>query len=126
MGFPGYGRSFAQLYSYFFVVLGAAVTGFRYVLPAYRLRAAIGFGLMAAVFVLVGVGLLYLRKWAAVAFSIITAGYGLVGIRQAVGGIIHPVPGRADWLGFVFGVIALLPSLLTIKGWQVLIWRRKP
>jgi hypothetical protein len=109
-----------------FFVLGAAVAGISYVLPAYRLRAAIGFGLMAVVFVVVGVGLLYLRKWAAVAFSIMTAGYGFVAIRQAVAGITHPVPGRADWLGFVFGIIALLPSFLTIKGWDILVWRRKP
>jgi hypothetical protein len=105
-------------------LLGAIITGVRFVPPEYRLKALLGWGLLASLFTVVGVGLLYLRKWAAIAFSILTTACALVVTRQAVQGMIHPAPGRADWLGFLFALILSVPAFITFKGWRSLVWRR--
>ncbi len=83
-------------------VVGSIITVFRYVLPAHEFRGIIGLGGIALFLIAVGVGLLKLKKWAALAFSILCLIWGFLGIRQAIEGSIHPVPGSADWLGFVF------------------------
>jgi len=107
-----------------FFVVGALVTGIRYVSPGDRVTAFLGWGIMAASFIAVGVGLLCLRKWAALAFSLLTAACAVLFITQAVRGMTHPISGRADWLGFPFGFLLLIPSVITLKAWHSLSWRR--
>jgi hypothetical protein len=69
---------------------------------------------------LVGVGLLYLRKWAALALSILMTYPAF----WCVWGAVHPVPGNANWLGFFFAALLLTPSILTAKYWRILVWRK--
>jgi len=107
------------VFSLFFVV-GAVVTGIRYVSPSSYLRAVIGWGLMASLLIATGVGLWYLKKWAAVAFSVLTAVCASVVFLQAFRGLTRPIPGRADWLGFPFALILLIPSGITVKVWRSL------
>src|SRR5258708_6863824 len=60
---------------------------------------------IACPLVIAGVGLIKLRKWAAVAVSM-TALYPAY---WCVWAGFHPTPGNADWLGFVFGLLLLTP-----------------
>ena len=104
--------------------IGAIATGIRYVSPGYRLRAFLGWGSMTVLFIVVGIGLLHLRKWAALSFSLMAGAYAFLMVRQAYQGIIHPIPGRADWLGFLFALILSIPIVVTVKGWRALVWCR--
>jgi len=67
-----------------------------------------------------GVGLLYLRKWAAIilcAMALYVASWEIIGA-------LHPIPGYANWLGFIFGTLLAIPSILTCIHWRALTWRR--
>jgi hypothetical protein len=69
----------------------------------------------------VGIGLLYLRKWAALGLSLLA----LYPAFWCFWDAIHPTPGNANWLGFVFALLLIIPSILTAKYWHVLVWRKK-
>jgi len=72
----------------------------------------------------VGIGLLRLRKWAALLLSILLLYPAFWCIMAAV----RPVdirPGDATWLGFLFAAVLITPSILTMKYWRSLIWRKK-
>jgi hypothetical protein len=68
-----------------------------------------------------GVGLLYLRKWAAVGLSILFLYPAFWCISTAV----HPIPGNANWLGFVFAALLICASIVTAVYWRQLTWRKK-
>jgi hypothetical protein len=67
-----------------------------------------------------GVGLLCLRKWAALGLSILLLYPAFWCIWVAV----HPIPGNANWLGFVFALLLICPSILTAVQWHQLTWRK--
>lgn len=67
-----------------------------------------------------GAGLLELRKWAAVMISLIA----LYPVYWELKDAFHPVPGYANWLGFVFAALLLIPSIWTAVYWRTLTWRR--
>jgi hypothetical protein len=67
-----------------------------------------------------GVGLLYLRKWAAMIFSALALCVATLEIRCA----LHPTPGDANWLGLIFGALFAIPSVLTVFNWGTLPWGR--
>jgi hypothetical protein len=75
--------------------------------------------------VIVGVGLLLLRGWAAVILSLAGIYGAFLCIRQAVNGINHPVPGQWDWVGFIFALLSLVPAVLTACSWKTLVWWKK-
>ncbi len=76
---------------------------------------------LVAALVVAGVGLFYLRKWAALLISLIA----LYGSTWEVKDALHPVPGYANWLGFLFAVLLAVPSILTVVYWRTLTWRRQ-
>jgi hypothetical protein len=81
--------------------------------------------LLASVTVLLvaGMGLLYLRKWAALLISCFALYAGVFWeLREA----LHPIPGQADWLGFAFALLLTIPSVVTARFWGVLVWRALP
>ena len=72
----------------------------------------------------VGFGLLRLRKWAALLFSILTLCLAVLGVEAA----IHPVasrPGDANWLGFVYAALFITPTILTVRCWRILSWHKR-
>ena len=85
-------------------------------------REVAGFTANVAGIVIVGVGLLLLRKWAAVILSLAGIYGAFLCGRQAVEGVTHPVPGQWDWLGFIFALLLLVPTVLTACSWKALVW----
>ena len=72
----------------------------------------------------IGLGLLQLRKWAALSFSVLTLCLAVLGVWTA----IHPVasrPGDANWLGFIYAALFIIPTILTVKYWHILIWHKR-
>ena len=66
-----------------------------------------------------GLGLFYLRKWAALLVSVLALWVATWELKDA----LHPIPGRADWLGFVFAILLAIPLILTAVSWRTLLWR---
>jgi hypothetical protein len=57
-----------------------------------------------------GIGLLYLRKWAALIVSFIKLYIAIIwDLKQA----LHPIAGAANWLGFLFALLLTIPLILT-------------
>jgi hypothetical protein len=79
-----------------------------------------GLILMAAVEV-IGFGLAFLRKWAAVYFSIPLF---WLGIRQAFTSI-YLVKFPLNLLAMLLGVSLMLPLVITIRMWKQLTWGRR-
>ena len=71
--------------------------------------------------VLVGVGLLYLRKWAALYFSIPLFWVGLSWALSAVQEIAFPW----NLFGMAHGISLMFPLFVTIRVWSRLSWGDK-
>src|SRR5580693_10484532 len=71
-------------------------------------------------FSLPGLGLLDLRKWAALMISLMALDIAILWEREDA---LHPIPGCANWLGFVFALLLTAPSILTGVCWRSLTWR---
>ena len=69
----------------------------------------------------IGIGLLYLRKWAAVFFSLSLL---LVAI-SIIFGSIWEVPFPLNLINIFFGSLLLLPAIVTVYSWSLLTWRGK-
>jgi hypothetical protein len=71
-----------------------------------------------------GLGLIYLRKWAALLFSVLTAYAAFWAFKDT----LRPshVPGEWTWLGYIFGLLLIAPAILTAMNWRMLVWRRPP
>lgn len=78
------------------------------------------FVLFAAV-VVIGVGLIYLRKWAAIYFSVSLFGYGLWMALRGIQEVEFPF----NLLVMAYGVSQMLPLFVTIRIWPHLTWRGK-
>jgi hypothetical protein len=76
--------------------------------------------LFAAV-VVVGVGLLFLRKWAALYFSVPLFGFGSWIALSTI--TMDPFP--SNLLVMVYSVSLMLPLVITIRVWRQLVWRGK-
>jgi hypothetical protein len=72
---------------------------------------------------LVGVGLLQLRKWAALLFSM-TGIYLAFWFCKAALYPVNPQPGERNWLGWAYAFLFTIPSIATAKYWSTLVWRR--
>jgi len=73
-----------------------------------------------AIGALLGIGMLHVRKWAAIGVSLLL----LYPAYWCVYAAVHPTPGNADWLGFIFAALLISPSILTATCWRILTWRK--
>ena len=71
---------------------------------------------------LLGLGLIYRRKWAALVLSLLTLYWAFLAFEEA----LRPgfIPGEWTWLDYVFGILLIIPAMMTAKYWRVLVWRR--
>ena len=77
-----------------------------------EIKMLVGFGFATVV----GVGLLFLRRWAAIYFSVPLFYYG---VRLALGSVEQfPFPMNLFWM--CEGVSLMLPLLVTIRVWPLL------
>ncbi|HEU4509666.1 MAG TPA: hypothetical protein VFR78_15580 [Pyrinomonadaceae bacterium] len=76
--------------------------------------------LFAAV-VLLGSGLIFLRKWAALYFSVPLFYYGVLIVLEA----IPEIPFPYNLLGMAYGASLMFPLIVTILIWRQLVWRGK-
>jgi hypothetical protein len=67
-----------------------------------------------------GIGLLYVRRWAAVGVSILALFPAFWCVLTA----LHPIPGNANWLGFVFALPLVSPAIFTAIYWNTLTSKR--
>lgn len=70
---------------------------------------------------IVGLGLIGLRKWAAIYFSVPLFLFGLLIFL----GSIEPVPFPWNLLCMSWGVSLMLPAVVTVRLWPYLSWRGK-
>ena len=70
---------------------------------------------------IVGIGLIYLRKWAAICFSLAISCFSLWLI---IGSILY-VPFFWSFINFFIGIISLIPVFITIRLWSLLSWNGK-
>jgi len=68
-----------------------------------------------------GLGLLYLRKWAALMISALALYVAFWGVKDA----LHPIPGYANWVSVLFAVLLTSPAILTGLCWRALVWRKE-
>ena len=71
--------------------------------------------------IILGIGMFYLRKWAAVGFSLICCFIAFLLFSD-------PFPLAAkppDWPNFIAGFLFMIPAVLTVTQWRVLVWRAK-
>jgi hypothetical protein len=73
-------------------------------------------------FTLLGLGLIYRRKWAALVLSLLTLYWAFLAFEQA----LRPssIPGEWTWVGYCFGILLFIPTIMTARYWRVLVWRR--
>jgi hypothetical protein len=89
--------------------------------PEHSGAGFLRFGGYVVALTVVGMGLLYLKKWAAAIFS----GLTLYLAFWMVKGAIHKVPGQWNRIGFLFALLLIIPSILTAKHWHSLVWWHK-
>lgn len=109
-----------------FALLAAAVIllGGIFTIVRYPLRSwldLVPFVIVEVVLIVAGIGLLHLRKWAALAFSMMALYVASWELR----GALNPIPGYASWLGFLFALFLATPLIVTVVYWRTLSWRRK-
>jgi hypothetical protein len=92
--------------------LGGAVTVARY--PPHAIKDVIPLALASALLLSLGIGLYRVRKWAALAFSVLTVGLAGWSIRDA----IHSVPWSWNGIGYWFALLLIIPTVLTVKYWR--------
>ena len=68
----------------------------------------------------IGVGLIRLRKWAAILFSLATLACAM---WLVIGSILH-VPRPYMFYNFTFATIFIIPTVATATCWRLLAWRR--
>ncbi len=105
------------------ITAGLALAGYLPRLSPAVSRQAFGLRIIitVALFAALGMGLLHLRKWAALGLSILALYPAFWSFWSAA----HPTPPNADWLGYVFGFLLIVPSVLTVKYWNSLVWRKQ-
>lgn len=83
--------------------------------------ALIRFSISNLCIIVVGIGLLYRRKWAAIYFSLATSGVGLFLIFFSI--LYIPFPWNLP--NITLGVIVILPTIAIISTWSDLKWGGK-
>ena len=80
-------------------------------LPAFCTRV----GAILVLLTLCGIGLLYLRKWAAVFASAFFTYYAARFLYE-----VYPLQGGRTWLASLITLVLIIPPLATIKFWRAL------
>jgi hypothetical protein len=101
------------------LLLGGILTMLRY--PPRSPWHVVPLTALVITLIVAGIGLFYLRKWAALAVSLMA----LYVATWQVEGALNPIPGYANWLGFLFAVLLAIPAILTAMYWRTLVWRSK-
>lgn len=106
-----------------FALVGAVVIllGGIFVVVRYPLRSWVDLvwpAIDESALVIAGVGLFYRRKWAALMVSLMA----LYAASWQVKSAITPIPGNANWLGFIFAFFLAVPAILTVISWRTLVW----
>jgi hypothetical protein len=86
--------------------------------PPLTLTTGIRFAVSIAGLILIGLGLLALRKWAALIFSLLTLYLAFWTFNDA----IHSVPWSRDGIGYWFSLLLITPIAMTLKFWRTLTW----
>jgi len=68
----------------------------------------------------IGVGLIRLRKWAAILFSVATLACAM---WLTIGSILH-VPKPYMFYNVAFGAVFVIPTVVTTTCWRLLAWKR--
>ena len=76
-----------------------------------------------AILLALGLGLFFLRKWAALAFSAASLYWCYETFNEGLREINHHESGEWYWGAFVFAIVLLSPTVLTVKYWRALKWR---
>ena len=76
---------------------------------------------LTVAFTVIGLGLIGLRKWAALVFSALTVFIAFWAFKDA----LRPNQSPEDWpwVGYVIGLLLIAPAILTATNWRVLVWR---
>jgi len=77
--------------------------------------------ILSAVTALVGSGLIFLRKWAALYFSLPLFAYGIAEAYLSIEEVTFPV----NLLVMLHGLSLSLPLVVTIRIWKDLTWGRR-
>lgn len=78
------------------------------------------FNIILFPFVILPIGMFYLRKWAAVGISLLCCFYAFLLFEVAI-----ETRKPATWPGFIAGFLLMIPGVLTVTQWRVLVWRAK-
>ena len=71
--------------------------------------------------IILGIGMFYLRKWAAVGFSLLCCF-----IAFSIFSDPFPLAAKPpDWPNFIAGFLFMIPAVLTVTQWRVFVWRAK-
>lgn len=76
---------------------------------------------LAVALSVLGLGLIGLRKWAALAFSLCTLYMSFWVFAES----LHSVPWSWSGIGFWWGLLLVSPSVLTLIFWHSLVWRAR-
>jgi len=69
----------------------------------------------------IGVGLVFLRKWAAIYFSLALVAFPIWLNLTSVG----EVPFAWNLMVFVIGLVLMSPIIIVVRSWSLLSWRGK-
>ena len=114
-------RAFGVITFFFEAVILFVLTSQRDRLGPLPWREIISIGVFFFATTLIGVGLMFLRKWAAIYFSLAL--------------VVTPIWLNLDSLGkaplawnlivFVVGLVLLFPIIIIVRSWSLLSWRGK-
>jgi len=115
-------RAFGVVTIFVDCIVFSVATGGR--LTSYSLEGRLKMTLAYFVVGIIGLGLIYLRKWAAAYFSLFLFYFGVWFAWSAIKGIADmPFPFNLIWL--CEGISLMLPLAFTIHFWPQLSWRGK-
>jgi hypothetical protein len=85
-------------------------------LAPFNSEAIVRVSIFLLVSTVVGVGLLFMRKWAALLFSLFTA---VIALWLIIGSVLY-VPFAWSLINISLGIPLLFPAAVTIRSWSLL------
>ena len=111
-------RAFGVITFILEAVILFVLIGQRYRLGPFPRRFTISICVLFLATTLIGVGLMFLRKWAALLFSLALVGMPIWLNLTSLG---EPLAWNA--MVFVFGLVLIMPIAIMIRSWSLLSWR---
>lgn len=112
-------RNYFRAFGALTLLLNPAIFADIFFRPHTQTQFLRGFVLMAAVEV-VGFGLAFLRRWAALYFSIPLFWFGVRQVFVSTYAVVFPL----NLIAMLLGVSLMLPLIVTIRLWKQLTWGR--